>query len=508
MKFLLLVAALYAAPCLQAQRVSATISPPDKDVFPDGAIIRAGNYLIGFDEGKVKGRFMGFGFDGTIDKLGAIVYDTNMNVLKAIPLTEASNNHGPLFSDIQVVNNKSYVIYHEVKNKTSLGNIMAIPVDPGQQTAGKAFIIGNVDQAGFQFKYSVFSDKNFNYSFHQSPDGHYQLLLIHANDGICFVSVLDQNMEVLWSLGNMFAKEEKAFVRSACIDNSGKVYIAMQRDIKNGVDMRLIPITRGKREQDIMLDIPNASWFAPQLLLSAKNPNKIELAGITVSDKSRANGIFRASFDMDRRTLTAPVYFPFSDSLMYQLDVDGWANKSKSSKKYGVAGIVKPTFQLQADGTIAGTAELEEVKLGERTIFYHYGPILYFNFTGDKGGFARIPKDRISNVSSIGAYGMGYIMGNETVVFYNDKASNLEKDLDERVQRSNKYKNHVLIAAIIQPDGSMHREVAVDLDDENYLARPTSAIALSPNKWLIPFVKIKSGGGISSSERWAIINIK
>lgn len=508
MKLFLLLAGVLAVTFLQAQRISAIISAPDKDVFPDGNIIRAGNYLVGFDEGKVKGRFMGFGFDGTIDKLGAVIYDTNMNVLKAIPLTEAASNHGPLFTDIQVVNGTPYIIYHQVRNKTVLGNIMAIPIDLAQQTAGKALVIGDVDKAAFEFKYSIFSSKSFSYSFYKSPDRSHQLILAHADGGACFITVLDENMNILWTLANIFTKDEKANLRSAFIDNSGNVLIALQRDIKDGVDMRLVPITQGKRQQDIILNIQNASWFAPQLLYSKTNPGQVEIAGLTVSDKSRAQGIFRASFDLAQRKARPAIYLPFSDSLMNQLDVDGWANSSKSSKKYGVSSLVKPVFQQQANGNIVGMAELEEATMGQRVNFYRYGPILYFSFAGEKGGFTRIPKNRVSTVSDVGAYGQGYVMGNETVVFYNDNPDNLEKDLDERAKRSDKYKNHVLIAAFIQPDGSMRREVAVDLKDEDYLAETTRAIALSGNKWLIPFAKIKGGGRVGSSQRWAIVTVK
>ena len=146
--------------------------------------------------------------------------------------------------------------------------------------------------------------------------------------------------------------------------------------------------------------------------------------------------------------------------------------------------------------------------MGTRAAFYRFGPILYFNFTGEKGGFARIPKERVSTASLIGANGQGFVMRNETVIFYNDTPGNLEKDLDQRAKRSDKYKNHVLIAAILQPDGSMHREIAVDLDDEDYLADPELAISLSYNRWLIPFTKIKSGGRAGSSQRWAIVTVK
>ena len=272
MKFVFLLAGILTMPCLQAQRVSSIVSAPDKDVFPDGKIVRAGNFLVGFDEGKIKARFMAIGFDGTIDKLGAVIYDTNMNALKAIPLTEAANNHGPLFTDMQVINGIPYVIYHEVKGKTGLGNIMAVPIDLTHQKAGKAIVITDVDKAGFDFRYNMFGTKEFAYSFFQSPDSAYQLVLIQAKGGACLITVLDKDFKVKWSIANVFTKDEKANVRSACVTNSGNVYLAIQRDVKNAVDMRLVPVANGKREEDIMLDVPNASWFAPQILQSNQKP--------------------------------------------------------------------------------------------------------------------------------------------------------------------------------------------------------------------------------------------
>lgn len=193
---------------------------------------------------------------------------------------------------------------------------------------------------------------------------------------------------------------------------------------------------------------------------------------------------------------------------MHQLAVDGWVNNSKSSKKFGLESFAFPTFHLQTDGTITGFAELFAVESSQRASFYRYGPILYFSFAGEKGGFTRIPPNRVSSLSGVGANGQGYVIGNETVVFYNDTRDNLNKDLSTSAKRSDKYKNHVLIAAFIQPDGSMQREIAVDLDSEDYLAVPVESISLSNNRWLIPVVKIRSGGGVGSSQRWAIVTVK
>lgn len=154
MKFATLIASLFLVQSRHAQRVSSIVSPPDQDIFPNRKIVRADNYLVGLNEGKAKGRFMGIGFDATLDKLTAIIYDANMTALKPIPLADAAHNHGPLFTDIQVMGNDAYVIYHEAKGKTGLGNIITVHINSSEQTAANAVVIDEKQDSIF---ISVFS---------------------------------------------------------------------------------------------------------------------------------------------------------------------------------------------------------------------------------------------------------------------------------------------------------------------------------------------------------------
>lgn len=123
-------------------------------------------------------------------------------------------------------------------------------------------------------------------------------MLIQANGGACLLSVLDEKMNVQWSVANIITTDKKADIKSVCITNDGTVYLAIQQKVKEVVDMRLIPVSKGKPRPDIQIDAPNANMFAPQLLPSRQRPDLVELAGITVSEeKSRALGIFRSGYD-------------------------------------------------------------------------------------------------------------------------------------------------------------------------------------------------------------------
>ena len=91
---------------------------------------------------------------------------------------------------------------------------------------------------------------------------------------------------------------------------------------------------------------------------------------------------------------------------------------------------------------------------------------------------------------------------------YYDNPANLKKDLSEGASGSGNYSNLVLVAAIVSPDGSVKRTVAVDLQQESFLVLTEVMKDISKDSLMVPMQKIRGFGGIGNGLRWATISIK
>ena len=97
---------------------------------------------------------------------------------------------------------------------------------------------------------------------------------------------------------------------------------------------------------------------------------------------------------------------------------------------------------------------------------------------------------------------------NGVIVFYNDHEENVKRDIGKSPLRSDNFKNSVLVAATISPDGSVKREILIDLSSEDYLPVAENLQTISASSVLVPIHRIKGVGKVTDDFKWGLIEIR
>ncbi len=182
------------------QQMNVAVSSELETQDYNAATVKVGNHYIRYRQMGSSDHLMhGFGWNKTRLGLEVMLIDSNMVELKRKPLSNGDRVYGPFITDIKKINGKIYIIYHEVQPKNIVGNIMAVEVNPETLEAGSPKIIGQIANTDYKLKLSESLQYSLKYFFMSSPDGKKNLVMLSTGDKRCFISVLDENMNVLWS---------------------------------------------------------------------------------------------------------------------------------------------------------------------------------------------------------------------------------------------------------------------------------------------------------------------
>ncbi|OQP59880.1 hypothetical protein A3860_35810 [Niastella vici] len=488
-----------------AQQINVTISD-ELEAGYGPSTIKAGNHFIRYlPMGSTNHLSYGFGWNKVRLAITVIQHDSNMVMLQNKSLSNGDRVYGPFFTDIRKINGKVYIIYHEVQEKNTIGNVMAVEINPETLEAGTPKIIGAIANTDYKLKFSESLQNSLKYICKPSPDGKRNLLLLTAGgDSKCFISVLDENMNVTWSKLQDISTSTDYNFKSACIDNSGNVYVAYKiSGPKN--DNRVAVI---KKEASKPHDIPlNLNFTISNMeVFSSKDNKTIHVAGTYMDNpnSSMLKGVFHTKIDAGEFKLAGMTTTAFPDTLIKRFEQDGWGD---SRKNIGINPGFSPRFIEKENGVLNMIGEFRSMVWGTRAAAYISGDILNVSFEESGAVFARIPKIRKSMESTIGDSFVAFPFQNKVVVFYDDNIVNLNKSITESPTGSDVYKSLIMAGAIIETDGTVNRSILIDLKKENYLAVTEYLIPVDAHSMIIPLQKIKGLGGISDKIRWARIRI-
>jgi hypothetical protein len=240
------------------------------------------------------------------------------------------------------------------------------------------------------------------------------------------------------------------------------------------------------------------------LLLPSKQGDSIHIAGTYFDKTDNLAGVFKSTLATGNFKLTVAEKRPFPATFVEHLANDGWGNTKE--RKYGVS----PEFSSQLVETgegISMVAEFRSVDVGTKAMFRFSGDILNIYFDNKQTAFTRIPKYRVSAGSTMGDSYYAFSAQGKTIIFYNDNEENLTRDIDLKPLSSSVYKNVVLVAAVIEPDGTLNRQKVIDMKDQNFLALIEWMEVISPSVVQVPVRKVKALGGAGDQNMMATITI-
>lgn len=434
-----------------------------------------------------------------------IQYDKDMKVIKENKLSGGDNVYnGIIYSSLKKIGDKIWFIYVKPAEKNNIGDIMAIEINPLNLETSSPKVLASSSSIGLSLPLmSGTSAKNVFMKY--SPDGKRVLLFVGAGKEKFYLANLDEQLNVVWDENEMITGITDKNIQSAIIDNSGIVYLSYVNG-EQGEDKEMVHIKVYKQTGASLhktLRIENARP-AEVLLLPSKQGDSLYIAGTYFDKTDNLAGVFKSNMAITNFKLAAAEKSPFPATFVERLAEDGWG--STRGKKYGLL----PEFSselIETGNGISMVAEFRSVSMTTNAAYKYAGDILSIHFDNKQTSFARIPKYRVSAGSTMGDSYYALSSQGKMIIFYNDNEENLTRDIGLKPLSSTVYKNAVLVAAIIEPDGTVSRKKVIDMKDENFLARIESMKVISPSVVQVPVQKVKALGGAGNQSMVATITI-
>jgi hypothetical protein len=403
------------------------------------------------------------------------------------------------------------IVYQEMDRGGTTGNIMIADVDSNTVAIAEPRVLINLEAAGFTTKLKSETVYNQRIQYKRSPDREYTLFRIYneMEAASFYLALFDNKMQLKWQLKeqlNFADKDVKQF--DAVVDNSGKAYLAYRLDTKGKVNNegRVLVFDAGKKQKELYLDLPGAIPSEMKLLVS-QNTQLVHVAGFYYNYNSQGlQGAYAVGIQTSDLALTTMRKTAFPDNLVRQFTEDGWGH-DKSNSKYGLMDKLRSKLVELDNFQPAITGEFSHSGVVNNKLYRYTGGILHAYFGPVQTHFARLPKYRVSAGSTVGDSYSVFGLRDLMIIFYNDDIDNLSKDINSKPENSNVYKNVVMVGAIMQSDGSINRQVVIDMKKDNFLAL-TDMIQKRGNQFYVPCFEVKSLGGINDNYRPVVVELK
>jgi len=439
-------------------------------------------------------------------------FNSSMEMIKENKLEGGDRHFGPFPTTMVRFGDTLYLVYYRFDDDKDEVVINSAKLDPVSLELGPEKPIMRFDIQNIGAFKVVKLNNGFNFWVNWSPDRSKALAYFSSGiDNRFTMAVMDQGMNPIWSRTETISQTKEIDCDAAVVDNDGVVYVSYQYEVKKDPNSHHVMVCKAKgKGKDFEMTAPSGTPYQV-LLVPSKLGNFIHVVG-TVGSEDGLTGVFRQQYSIPGSRLDKMQITDFSNDLVSQLDHDGWANTK--SKRYGLSFLKMKAFELE-DGSIAMAGEFEETRTsntpsssGGFRSFHISGSILNIRLGTGNPVVNWIPKVRVSAGALYGASYYAFPFKNNLFIFYNDEARNLNKEVGEKYARSSNYKNVSLIAGYMQADGSIKRELLIDLSNDDFLPEGDAISPVSSSSLLVPITRIKSMGGKAKDSRWGVINIE
>jgi hypothetical protein len=486
---------------LFAQKFDVSVS--EKMKFDGSSPMKVGNDYF-FLKTDTKSQF-GYTFKLTKTKYSAklLKYDKNLNLTKEVELSNGERVYGPFKPMLKKVYDKLCFFYYQLAPGDDNIQLMSSEVDLSTLAPGTPKEILVIEQKNIALQQAMDLMTSNKLVFTASPDN--SKILAVWNSGInnqVFFSVLDNDLNVT-RLGNETVKgETEIAINNACIDNGGNIFIGYSNTKQTNAHVLMSMSNAKTNAFEIKIENGNAR---NAFVLSSATDKNIRIVGTYKENKAGITGVYSEILsgpDFQTGTISKT---PFPQVLVQQFDDDGWA--STKSKNYGLYEQLDLRAFTLSDGSADLAGEFRRVEWGTKSSFMIAGGMLNVHFGKNGVVFSRIPKARVSAGSDVGDSFFPVVYQNQMILFYNDHESNVKQDIAKTPSRSDNYKNSVLVAATMAADGTVKRDILIDLSKDDYLPIAEDLQRLSPSSILVPIHRIRGFGKVDEDFKWGFVEI-
>lgn len=497
-----IVMLLLMLPCLAfSQKTSFTVCP---DCDPGGLLNTAVTY---------KGAVYTMSYKTKIPSMvmKVSIYRSDPEFRKVDWQTkEETELRSPVIYSLQVFNDQLYLVYQERDKKNRVEELKAAPVDIEGRKTGTPIVLSSMKASG----YEVNSEETYPPDFYTwvrfSPDRKRIAVIMTSEQTAAeaYILVMDDQFRKIWDLKESFPWPSNLMsLKDAAIANDGRLFLAYRfwesrtETLNPNTLTHLAIYSNGKKTADHSLNLDNNRSETIQLQFSSDTKKLLFAGEYYKMERGNLQGVFKGELDLTENSKPAAQSWPFPAELIREFEKDGFADK-----KGLIYSFVHRLLVLD-NGDLDLIAEGKNQIRDYNRITNISGSLLNARFTATGIQFARIPKYRASAGGSIGDSFKPVAWNNKLLLFYNDAAANLKKDIHEGTRGSDFTRNLVMSMAVIDADGQVRRETAIDQDKENLLSMPIMIRQMNTGTYIIPFYKVNITGGLTDKPRLITLKI-
>lgn len=484
-----------------AQQFHVSLTEPTQTDFGFSSLAAPNGGYIGID--RTAKNVSGLNWNRFRFTVTARLYDKDMKMIKESKLSNGDNVYSGFYSAFKKIGDTYWLIYVEPAEKSNIGNVMAVSIDPATLATGTPKLLAAAGSMELSLP-MVDGMSKLTFQFVTSPDQKHSMLLVGASKEQFYLARLDEQLNVVWGRKETIAGITDHNIHSSVIDNNGNIYLSYTEYIKNAPNMGHIMIFK-KTGAPVNKTVSINGTLKEVKLLAAKKGDLIYVAGTFFEETENLAGAYKASMSTTDFKLSTITRSAFTDSLVERFSKDSWGNKKP--KKYGLYPQFTAELIESGDGIVNLVAEFKTQVSGTRAVFYISGSILVVSFGNTATTFARIPKSRTSAGSTIGDSYAVFSSQGKLILFYNDVEKNLNRDINLDPAGSDVYLNAMLVAAVIDHDGIVKREKVIDLRQKDFLAIGDRMNIVAPAVLQFPVYKIKNLGGVGNEMMTATVTI-
>ena len=415
-------------------------------------------------------------------KISILLFDADMKLVKENKMANGERAFSVVYIAFKKTGDKFWLIYVEPGDKNNFGDFKVVEINPVTLEATKPKTI--VAPGEIRLRPDLF---NLKVDFKTSPNGKLAYFFVSTTKKEAYLCAIDEEFNTRWSQNDIATDIgiDPKNINSIEVDNKGIVYLGFTKEGFGHVAV----FRDGKTPQ--ILDITMKTGKPNEVLVLAhKNKSSITIAGGYFENTVNVHGVFKADID-DAFKIGEIIKTPFSESIVKQFDGDSWG--STKPNKYGIEPYyLAQLFEID-DNIVDLVIEIKRI-ISHQNIgnVVHSGNILNAYLINGSASFTRIPKYNVAVASDWSHY-YAIPFGKKMVIFYNDNSSNLKKDINVSPKLVNIEDNSVLVAAVIEPDGSVQRRLPLKIE-QDYMGIAEWIKPVATDRWQVPlYFKKKLG---------------
>jgi hypothetical protein len=410
-------------------------------------------------------------FTFTLNKLRykakLVKYDEKLNIVKEVELSRGDRVYGPFIPFLKNINNKIFLFYHQPSDNENEIGLYASELNETtlEQKAPKKILAIDQKNIGLFKAWDLFSNQKL--IFNSLPN--YQKTILAWSGGVnneIYISVVDQNIDLLWTKHETVANAGEIILSNACIDKNGAVYISYvnKKDKRN-----FIYITKQQApsiNMELLIDGGNARHSFVSLL-----DKDIMIAGTyTENNGDYLTGAFSQRLSTNDLKFSNQRKYPFSEFVVQQFKNESYA--SIKNKSYGIFGNSDFEHVVMEDGVVSLSADLNRYRSGSGVSpagintshdIQITGSILHILITKDSAVFSRIGKSDVTVSPALDPPNLFFPFAykDKMLFLYNDHQQFVDGSNEKTTRDDNPYSQ--LIVATLDKNGTVARKELRDI---------------------------------------------